>query len=368
MLFRLIYRYRFRVQTYTSFAAIVCSYSMSLCEYLPRLDSILVKILLGDDVEPTITEIAFVKRCLVVVTRTTKHTVKLPVENKDHLKDAKITQILAKGSILLLRISLNRPQDPASFTSLSLSKTQKWSVSDLVRTPKDANNVNTFLFLCAYCSATVVDSRDNKYADMPLEYWHELMDFWHCHKPHQKHHENHLKNYGAIVPKDNHVYIGASYLFLKRNSSSCFSCKRNLGELTNDTAKLYKWNLKLQYGDTTETFPPYAYSYYAILDRINSGALRKLQVQSDNGSVRIWILSVGLSVSYDSYVLDKALKILYTDKTDSETEVLDVPLEVYDSLIFVLRESTSLLPESEQTVQMDEAFRVGFLAPEMIPS
>lgn len=341
---------------------------MSLCEYLPRLDSILVKILLGDDVEPTITEIAFVKTSLVVVTRTTKHTVKLPVENRDHLKDAKITQILAKGSILLLRVSLNRSQDPASFTSLSLSKTQKWSVSDLVRTPKDANNINTFLFLCAYCNATVVDSRDNKYADMPLEYWHELMDFWHCHKPHQKHHENHLKNYGAIVPKDNHVYIGASYLFLKRSSSGCFSCKRNLGELTNDTAKLYKWNLKLQYGDITESFPPYAYSYYAILDRINSGALRKLQVQCDNGAVRLWILSVGLSVSYDSYVLDKALKILYTDKKDPETEVLDVPLEVYDSLIFVLRESTSLLPESEQTVQMDEAFKVGFLAPEMIPS
>lgn len=155
---------------------------------------------------------------------------------------------------------------------------------------------------------------------------------------------------------------------MKRSSSGCFSCKRNLGEVTNETAKLYKWNLKLQYGDITESFPPYAYSYYAILDRINSGALRKLQVQSDNGSVRLWILSVGLSVSYDRYVLHKTLKILYTDKTDSETEVLDVPLEVYDSLIFVLRESTSLLPESEQTVQMDETFKVGFLAPEMVSS
>lgn len=338
---------------------------MSLCEYLPRLDTILVKLLLGDEVKPTVSGIAFEKSSLILVTGTAKHTVALPVEKEDHLKDAKITHILAKESILHLRISLNRHQDSTSFTSLSLSKSQKWSVSDLVRTPKDANNVNTFLFLCKYCNATVVDSRDNKYADMPLEYWHELMDFWHCHKPHQKHHENHLKNYGSIVPKEGHVYIGASYLFVKRNTSRCTSCKRNLGELTNDSAKLYKWNLKLQYGNTTESYPPYAYAYYAILDRINSGALRKLQVKSGNGSVRLWILSVGLSVSYDGYVLDKALKILYTDKEDPDTEVLDVPLEVYDSLVSALTESTSLIPRTEQTTVMDETFKVGFLAPEM---
>lgn len=337
---------------------------MFLCEYLPRLDTILVKLLLGGERAPVVKGVAFDKTFLKLVAGTTRHTVALPVV-EDHLKAAKISHMGFKDGTLFVRISLNRHQDSTSFTSLSLSRSQKWSVSDLVRTPKDADNINTFLFLCKFCNDTVVDSRDNKYADMPLEYWHELMDFWHCHKPHQKHHENHLKNYGSIVPKEGHVYIGASYLFLKRKTSRCTSCQSNLGELAGDTAKLYKWNLKLQYGGTTESYPPYAYAYYAILDKINSGALRKLQVKSENGLVRLWILSVGLSASYDEYVLDKALKILYTDKEDPDTEVLDVPLEVYDSLVSALTESTSLIPRTEQTAVMDETFSVGFLAPEM---
>ncbi|PVH23139.1 hypothetical protein CXQ85_002867 [Candidozyma haemuli] len=313
---------------------------MSLCEYLPRLETISVKIVLGkDDTEPTISGVAFSKRVFTVVTRGAKYSVVLPVENAEKLQNAKITQISANGNILSIRISLNSAEKTAaSFTSLSQSKTQKWSVSDLVKTPKDQNNINTFQFLCTYCDTTVVDSKETKYADMPSEYWHELMDFWHCHKPHQSHHDNHQKSYGAIVPKPGHVYIGASYLFLLRGSSKCYGCKRQLGEITNDSAKLYKWNLKLKYGDTIESYPPYAFAYYAILDRINSGALRKLQVKSTNGSIRLWILSVGLSISYDDYVLSKALKILYTDDEDPDLEVLDVPAEVFDSLTYVLKE------------------------------
>ncbi|KAL6029182.1 hypothetical protein ACNR91_000879 [Candidozyma auris] len=345
---------------------------MYLCELLPRLGTISIRIALQEsDSEPQISNIAFSHNSLQVITSRNKYVVKLPVEKAEKLQGAKITQLSADGKTLSLRLTLSDSEKLDSpFTSLAQSKAQRWSVSDLLKTPKDNNNVNVFKFICANCGTQILDSMDTKFADMPSEYWHELMDFWHCHKPHQEHHHNHQKNYESIVPKPGNVYIGAHYLFVKRKSSSCYGCKRVLGEAaSNDTAKLYKWNLKLQYNNEVESYPPYAYAYYAILDKINSGALRKLQVKNSKGTLSLWILSVGLSVSYDNHILDRALKILYTEESNENLEVLELPTLVYESLLSVLQESTSLLPESEQNAQMSKEdkvhYKAGFLAPEM---
>lgn len=343
---------------------------MSLCEYLPQIGTVSIKFKLQDDDKvPTISGILFLEKSFQLSTEKHTYTVLLPISSSDKLQQAKITHLLAEKDIVSLKVSLNDPGSGASsFTALALSKLQKWSVKDLTKTPKDENNVNRFQFVCAQCGTSIIDSGDSKFTDMPSEYWHELMEFWHCHKPHQKHHEKHEKNYGNIVPKTGHVYIGASYLFVNKDSGACTGCGKQLGETSNDGAKLYKWNLELKYGDTVETFPPFAAVYYAILDKINSGAFRKFQVKSGGSSLSLWIFNVGLSVSYGECVLENALKILYDSKEIPDLEVLEVPLEVFDSLKCALQQTTSKLPPGEQSTTIkgsDKSYSVAYLAPEM---
>lgn len=39
---------------------------------------------------------------------------------------------------------------------------------------------------CRYCKNVVVKDGITSWKDLPSEHWAEMMDFWHCHKPHVK--------------------------------------------------------------------------------------------------------------------------------------------------------------------------------------
>lgn len=48
---------------------------------------------------------------------------------------------------------------------------------------------------CRECGAELVDV--NKWMDLPNENWAEMMDFWHCHKPHEHHLPGHKHDAGT---------------------------------------------------------------------------------------------------------------------------------------------------------------------------
>jgi ubiquitin-protein ligase E3 D len=56
---------------------------------------------------------------------------------------------------------------------------------------------------CRACKNLVIESSTiNTWKDLPSEYWAEMMEFWHCHKPHDDHgshksEDNTSKGYGA---------------------------------------------------------------------------------------------------------------------------------------------------------------------------
>lgn len=328
---------------------------MYIAEYLPRLEQITLKIETTDAVSD-IKALGIQDRQLILQTSSI-HSVPLPLRGTS-LGDIKITNITKNGDTMTIVLSAGRSNAMEStFMSLADSKKQLWSVSDLLqKTPKNKQLVNEFQFVCAGCGTTIVDSVNSKFMDMPLEYWHELMDFWHCHKPHDEHHNDNEKHYdGKLIPRDGFVNIGSYYILLPGRNTNCKLCGKVLGDLEEGCVKLFKWNLKLRYLDKTETYPPYALIYYLILDKVNSSALRSFTIKARGSgeSVHVWVANVGLGIAVPRGVYDNVLKILYRDTSnDSEDDILEVPDVAYQSFMDELTGTTGVLPKDCRTVEM----------------
>lgn len=320
---------------------------MSLAEYLPRLGQVSVKMAFPEPLE-AITKVGIHQNHLVVQA-SREYATKLPGIS---FKDAKITLLTNKDGVLAISIAIGMIEPPSTFMTLANSNNQMWSVRDLLKTPKDLKNVNRFTLCCTQCGHTIVDSSTVKFADMPLEYWHELMDFWHCHKPHEDHHNENSKTYGKLVPREGHVYVGASY-FLLHGLNVCDHCTFILGEKDGDSAKLFKWNLELCYGNIKEQYPEYAFAYYAILDKINSSGTRKFTISNGCAQFHVWVAGVGLDVGVRGEFYYDALKLLYCDVGEAD-DVLNVPEVVYASLRKRLLDVNSQILKGSQSVIVNE--------------
>lgn len=311
---------------------------------------------------------------LLVRTTATTHEISLPFTK---IVSTRPTGYSFRKKLLSLSFTTEAlpPQEGSLFMDLARSETQLWSVSDLVaKTPKDANHVNLFLFCCKFCSEEVVNSKNYKFVDMPSEFWQEMMDFWHCHKPHEHYHNENSKDYnGAMKPRQGFIHIGSYYLLLNGNSVACPGCKVSLGTTTNGSVKLHKWNLCLKYGDQLELYSPFASVYYAILDKVNSSAIRKFTFKLGSLAVNIWVLNLGLSVSVTNRpTLANCLKLFYIENsTSEEDEIVEIPDTVFHSLVQELSSINSNLPQDCQTAEMtvDDSkrlYRVSYLVPRYI--
>ncbi|GEQ67765.1 hypothetical protein JCM33374_g1430 [Metschnikowia sp. JCM 33374] len=309
---------------------------------------------------------------------TTHHEIHLPLQETAKLAGAKITKLACRDDVVALTLSLNAPKvkaEPSPFTALP-NTNGVWSVEDLLKkTPRDTRDVSQFQFTCAACGAVIVDSKSFKFVDMPSEYWHELMDFWHCHKPHEDHHNIDIneKNYnGKLNPKPGYVHVGSSYILLPSSTENCARCGFHLGKIDGTALKINKWNLHLTYSGKTEKYPPYSYVYFAMLDRVNSSGVRKFTVKrrGSSSAYNVWVTSVGLDVSYADKTLAECLKLLYAVQSDSrDDDVLEVEAEVFDSLHSYFTENNALLPKGHQKVELMDGdlkrkYDVCYLAPQ----
>ncbi|CAH6718383.1 hypothetical protein CLIB1444_01S05512 [[Candida] jaroonii] len=287
---------------------------MYICEFLPRLNSISVNVEFNGEVSD-ITKVNITGGVLSIIGKE-KYEIILPIEG-----DFELSSI--RKSSQLLNLSLKNQSSTIKTDNFMLTDLQ-WSCKDLLKTPK-IDNKNCFKFICKQCEEVIVDS-DNRFNDMPSELWAELMDLWHCHKPHN--HDKHSKNYnGNLVPRDNQVIIGSYYLLA--NVPNVCKCGLTLGEIEASHSKLMKWNLKLVYNDTVEDYPQYYYIYNKILDKINLSAVRKVVI----GKYLVWIFNLGIDISVEQQILSKSLKICYSEYQDKpiDEEIIlnDEMLEVF---------------------------------------
>ena len=85
-------------------------------------------------------------------------------------------------------------------------------------------------FSCARCHATVLGrDRIRSWKDLPSENWAEMMDFWHCHKPHEKDEDTEKggrlilakerdtgRRKGGLVPTQGVGLVGLTYFLIDR--------------------------------------------------------------------------------------------------------------------------------------------------------
>lgn len=349
----------FLITPYQSHHLLCTTTKMYVAEYLPRLCKISIKLDLPHDTK-LISAVGIRQSTLVIQTSTTL-VVPLPIHDLSILELSKVTGVNISENVMSLIITVNgstREPEDTSFMSLAQSGTQKWSVKDLVKkTPRNSSNINEFEFCCGKCDLSIIKASENKFMDMPSEFWHEMMDFWHCHKPHEHHHLDNDKNYnGKLLPAPGNVHIGASYILTAGEQVECPKCGQTLGVAEEKCVRLFKWNMKLKYGNTTETFPAYAFVFYLLLDKVNSSAIRKVSVRSESLSMNVWVSNLGLDVSVTGTVLTNALKILYVVSPEVlEDEVIDVPAEVFDSFREQIEDVYLRLPEESRTLVMLES-------------
>lgn len=285
---------------------------MYIVDYLPRLGTLSINMDVADG-SAKISRVSLIgPNELVVVLGSTRYKIDLPISITDN--NTKITQLISKDGSLSIKMNVGSEINESFMNHLIDSDLQKWSVKDLLSKTSinPESQKNEFRFLCHGCNASIIDSTQANFRDMPSELWYEMMDFWHCHKPHNPSFI-HDKNYQHLEPQAGEVYIGTSYLM------TTLDPKCVCGEILGKNNKIFKWNLKLSYNDTIETYPLYLYVYYNLLDKINSTAGRNFKVvnKSDDKSLNIWTVGVGLKVSISGIKLENCLKILYDDTYDS---------------------------------------------------
>ncbi|KAF9633706.1 hypothetical protein BFW01_g4600 [Lasiodiplodia theobromae] len=160
-----------------------------------------------------------------------------------------------------------------------------------------------------------------KWMDLPNENWAEMMDFWHCHKPHEHHLSGHThtrdgvgkeKGYAAsnrIMAKKGVGYVDLAYLLLteedclgvqpskstspsdsaaERQQLTCSSCKTIVG-VTDPRAegwRIWKWSIAATPKDSTTNTKTYSLRKWVaaqLLYLIENQAVRKFTVMAESG-------------------------------------------------------------------------------------
>ncbi|KAI1736540.1 ubiquitin-conjugating enzyme E2-binding protein [Xylaria scruposa] len=186
------------------------------------------------------------------------------------------------GTSLSWRLPLAAAAAPA--TGRATEEPVPWSATDL----EPGSTV-----VCRTCKSTIVDAGALKvWKDLPSENWAEMMEFWHCHKPHSHDHDNdeeHLtsRGYGAssrITAQPGVGFVDLTSFLLAdsdlakcsiaasagindlgdetkaTNTLHCTSCKTNIG-VQNDqdpsSISLFKWQVLVQQQNhASPEFPP----------------------------------------------------------------------------------------------------------------
>lgn len=337
---------------------------MYYCEYLPRLNTVSVSIDVACESIKDIQRITCQGQSLHIVAKSFEKTLCLP-----HGFDLSLARV---GSLLnvdgLLRLNVISPRNLDATNSLMDSLASRWSCKDLQTKTPLVKGANHFTFVCKKCNSSIIDSSVKSFKDLPSEYWYELMDFWHCHKPNNDD-PSHL-TYGELTPQTNDViYIGSHYLLLRPiptvltqdldSVAVCKQCGTTLGEDLNSSLKLFKWNLSLTYEHKTETYLKLTYFYQTILDKINSLALRRFLVDLPQSSQTLyfWAINVGFNVSIDGDCFDGCMKLAFhlKDTTeDSQYESLEFYGDMATDFLDSLMKLNSSMPPSLQTLMVGQ--------------
>lgn len=297
------------------------------------------------------------------------------------------TEVVVDDSLKFRECGLNcyslrlksRPQDLVAYQTTNKAQNiimslpeGKWSKKDLVKCEK-------FEMRCISCQLPIIAEENcNKLNELPSEFWMELMDYWHCHKPHQPSQEIwYSTKYNSLQPAIGEVVIGGSFFlgqpqtFEGRIKSAggileCIKCSAVLGDETKDHLfKVRKWQVSLNKdGKIDDLFPPEQDVVFTLLNLLKGYSTRYILLKSGETQLMVWLFAVDLDVTLaNNKVLKNCIKVLYrSEMPESDMKKLNVERVEVERLpmqrfIESLQVVNKMLPSNSQSFKL---WRVGY--------
>ncbi|KAF3928137.1 hypothetical protein AA313_de0204484 [Arthrobotrys entomopaga] len=287
----------------------------------------------------------------------------------------------------------------SSFESLASSPAVPWEASTLT----DDVSIS-----CSTCTTRIVPRRQvQTWKNLPSEHWADLMDLWHCHKPHDEQ-NNHPEGgkyagVGRILAEPSLGLVDQMYILLARDDCEniayeqnvgtneaetiiCQTCKSPLGivDEKSDGVRLMKWSLSLGFGtagdnndkDGLESYTMQQWLSAQFISLADTTGQRKLLVKPGasllsqehlDGSgrrteeaeegVHVWVFNPNTLVTRSGKPTPtRALKIYYQSLGSKETldrlgdiETIYLPVGIYGRFKKTLEEVNAGLPEDLRT-------------------
>ncbi|KAL7925121.1 ubiquitin-conjugating enzyme E2-binding protein [Trichoderma austrokoningii] len=273
---------------------------------------------------------------------------------------------------------------------------------------------------CRHCDRVIVQrGRIKSWKDLPSENWAEMMEFWHCHKPHEhEHHDGEFlskRGYGADNSITAQPEVGfvdlTSFMFSESDCDgllfshptsdtsfdsikeaideadpvkplriSCKSCKAEIGMFNAlaSSITLFKWQVtceSTQASQAPSSSECLAATLIATISRSGSSksVVASHTLDADPGtsqSLHLWVLNA--NVVYSSTMRTGrrvAIKVLYqdidaeqgnklVDSMTSGVQEISFPAAAIKTARQILQESNDLMPASERLFQQ---WHVGLL-------
>ncbi|PPJ60243.1 hypothetical protein CBER1_01305 [Cercospora berteroae] len=318
-------------------------------------------------------------------------TIKLPIQVPGGHNAATLTIPAAPTKDLSFRVQLQEKSDSQGLL------TQGAHQDDHV-VPWTARSLTADVQLrCKHCQQVLLESgKIHIWKDLPSENWAEMMDFWHCHRPHvhDNDHTAPVKGYSAdsmlaissgvgMVDPVDFVFAPEDCCSLEISSASdsnstageqlaCASCSNILGHVhTSGGYKLRKLHLAL-----SSSIQPDPISYASekwwtclLLSSIEYQGVRKFTAQSTTPSsqgLKLWVFTPDMTVSTSAFETPepvRAAKVFWQDCDLSSQDIgalnqqalaegeLELPPGEMEELRTKLANSAQLLPSNARKFQ-----------------
>ncbi|CUS24934.1 LAQU0S22e00452g1_1 [Lachancea quebecensis] len=292
-----------------------------LAEYLPRIGTVVVTIESSKEVyvkglEPESIEL--------VIGQGAPYTIELPhrveidssqnsLQSSKDYKTFRLKAVEGKGDRDLYK---NR-----SLNFMMQVVPQKWMKKDLLG--------GSFQLRCQDCKSCVLAQGECvRISEMPSEFWAELMDYWHCHKPASSD-SMRVDRYAKLSPLPGELLVGNSFFLIsdcwpgnklsfEDGSVTCSKCSTALGLISADNLyKINKWDLDLVRDGRRELYPPEHFVISALMDLLNADGARKilLKCHSSSKCLLLWVFAVGLQVTLPTKnTVSNCIKVYYRDE------------------------------------------------------
>ncbi|KAG4303684.1 hypothetical protein PCK1_000202 [Pneumocystis canis] len=247
-------------------------------------------------------------------------------------------------------------------------------------------------FCCIFCSILLLNKHEIKYwKNLPSDNWADMMDYWICHG----HKGNILEKFGIhanlkFSSRQGIVFVGLSYFLvsqkniqnieIKEERVFCNSCHMNIGILTEDGVKLYKWKLIEKNITRSISFHINIFISAELLALIEIHPSRKFDIYNEETKdcpLRIWVFNSDLRITnglfygsdininnkiHNKFPGIRVMKIFYIFIQDTNIELngnnITFHPEMVKSLLYSLKESNSLIPKS---IRQFGIWNIGYL-------